>query len=399
MTHQDPPPSRVDALPFYPEFSFANEAVDGLVPSCRVESWKNFAEILNGSTEPASDGMIYRGHRRSDWQLEPTLARYFGGGAIVPGIAGSLLERFRLAMRGRGYDLSEKAPQEIWAFGQHFGLATPLLDWTESPYVALFFAFLKEDSEHETENPTRAIFRINRALVAEVLPDLFFEPSLGENARLVNQAGLFTITSDGSDNLVSEIINALTEQSSVNPDDPAELSRYICKIHIPNQDRIACLNSLRLMNIHHANLFPDPMGASEYCNDWLSRKVLDEKRKDDERKEAERRKEILSARAKETPSGAPGQNELADIIRIIATYADDAGIADQAEVFARRIDEKYHEVKSLDWPGHDSAKARVRTAFKRLLLSAGASDIMRDKIADELIQIYKERYLKGESPI
>ena len=304
MTHQDPPLQRVNALPLYPEFSFDNEAVDGLVPSCRVGSWKAFAEILNGSAELSSDGMIYRGHRRADWELEPTLARYFGGGAIVPEIAGSLLDRFRLAMRGRGYDLSAKEPEEIWAFGQHFGLATPLLDWTESPYVALFFAFLKEDSEHESENPTRAIFRINRALVAALLPELFFEPSLGENARLVNQAGLFTITSDGNENLVSEIINALTDQASVNPDDPAELSRYICKIHIPNRDRIACLNSLRLMNIHHANLFPDPMGASEYCNDWLFRKVQDDKRREEERRAIAQRDAILSVKDREGPAAA-----------------------------------------------------------------------------------------------
>lgn len=40
---------------------------------------------------------------------------------------------------------------------------TPLLDWTYSPYVALFFAFQKEDSEDERDNDYRAVYVVNKA--------------------------------------------------------------------------------------------------------------------------------------------------------------------------------------------------------------------------------------------
>ena len=35
-----------------------------------------------------------------------------------------------------------------WALGQHYGLATPLLDWVYSPYVCLtFFSFREADND------------------------------------------------------------------------------------------------------------------------------------------------------------------------------------------------------------------------------------------------------------
>lgn len=397
----DPKPSveNIARLPLFPKFSLENQEIDALVPSCRVESWQKFAEILNAEHSKSADDMVFRGHRRCDWPLESTLARQFRGGSISPSISKSLLDKFRLAMRGRGYDLTDKSENEIWAFGQHFGLATPLLDWTESPFVALFFAFLKEDDEHERENPTRAVFRINRSLIAEVLPDLFFEPTLGENARLVNQAGLFTVTPEGGDNLVSAIINAITYELALKPDDPDELSRYICKFHIPNEDRVGCLNSLRRMNIHHANLFPDPMGASEYCNDWLARAVSEERQKSEEKATIAEREARVTKHIDVHGSAHAYNCDLNDIIETLSPYVYDAESSLDVADLSQRLNEKYEESYSIDWPNHESGTARIRTIFKRILRSAGLSETSREMAVDALIQVYTERYWKSEGKI
>ena len=54
-------------------------------------------------------------------------------------------------------------------------------------------------------------------------------------------------------------------------DNAAEVARYICKIHIPatEEDRVACLRTLKMMNLHHGTLFPDAIGASRFCNEWV----------------------------------------------------------------------------------------------------------------------------------
>lgn len=215
-------------------------------------------------------GFIWRGQADADWPLESSLDRVLriSGKPNVSIVRERHLRDFKLAVRGRRGPSPSRLETENdwWALRQHYGLATPLLDWTHSPYVALYFALIEESTA-----TNRAVYAINTRHVQNIgelrkfkkLPDHpiapieFIQPFLDENARLVNQGGLFTRAPDGY------TINRWVEEVG----DP-EIG-LLTQIVIPSSGREDALRSLDRMNINHLSLFPDLNGASIHCNNLL----------------------------------------------------------------------------------------------------------------------------------
>lgn len=389
------------SLPLFPNYAIGDVGIDGLVPSCRVESWEAFIEAMRSPNHNKAKGeFVYRGQAGHDWHLSSTLARLFDGGAVPAEHQANLLGQFRLAMRGRGLDVSNLDEQEIWAFGQHHGLRTPLIDWTKSPYVALFFAFDEPDVEGQ-DNTSRAVFCLNMTAIRadENLSEIIFEPTHHENARLVNQAGLFTVTPSGKDNLVSAILNELAENEVINPDDPMDVARYISKIHIPNENRIICLNTLRKMNIHHANLFPDPGGASKYCNDWLSRLIEEERRDVAEAQAIKELAEMASAEPDPTlTAGGPISAE--SIVRLLRNTLRNDGEFPQEVLadWASKLISLYERTATTDWPERIPAIAMLKVGFRRILLSNGVEKAVAETSADRLVELFKASWRATNAP-
>lgn len=381
------------SLPLFPTYAIGDVGIDGLVPACRVEGWEAFIVAMRSPEHNMAKGeFVYRGQAGHDWHLSSTLARLFDGGSVPAEHEASLLAQFRLAMRGRGLDCSKLDDEELWAFGQHHGLRTPLIDWTKSPYVALFFAFDEPDIEG-LENPSRAVFCLNMTAIRadESLSKIIFEPTHHENARLVNQAGLFTITPSGRENLVSAILNELAENEVVNPDDPMDVARYIAKIHVPNENRVECLNTLRKMNIHHANLFPDPGGASKYSNDWLSRLIEEERLDAAEAKRAtEKEKERRFDPAEFARRSGDSDSQIVALLRSIFTGKSHVKVQ-ELRSWTSKIRAIYAVEGSPDWSEHPSALASLKVGFRRFFLSNGIDKEMSEIAARRLIGYYMEK--------
>ncbi len=210
---------------------------------------------------------IWRGQQCDDWKLESLFARRIREKkSPVERLLNLQLERFKKAARGRrGSNPAKLSDNEWWALGQHFGLATPLLDWTVSPYVALYFAFAEPDHKDQTEY--RCIFGLQKPMVqrrsteikkrdgddAEVV--IFFEPDSDENSRVLSQRGLFTLSP------ARATIEDWVTDNFKNP-----TSAILLKILVPNTDREECLKMLNRMNINHLTLFPDLIGAAQFAN-------------------------------------------------------------------------------------------------------------------------------------
>ena len=260
----------------------------------RCESWSDFTrevrknrpwpQIGQGNSSVLADVTIFRGHSDPSWRLMSRLERKLEYGLKDPAtqavieksirmdkgldwydsVCNRIIERFRRYAAGRiGFD-STAHEDVIWALGRHFGLITPLLDWTESPYVAAFFAFedfYKRLEIHDFTNTLATkhdyVHVWGLRLWEEIEKENEFEilrASPYAAGRQRAQSGLFTrLRSVGHLDLFS-YLESLGKAHL--------LERY----EISGKTAVKGIRDLSLMNITGATLFPDLTGAALEAN-------------------------------------------------------------------------------------------------------------------------------------
>ncbi|MBY7997656.1 FRG domain-containing protein [Vibrio fluvialis] len=230
-------------------------------------SWNGFLDFMhNENALKQNQSYIFRGHASENWKLESTLKR-----KVVDGdnIESKILDDFKKHCLGRrGHNPSVLSENEWWALGQHFGLLTPLLDWSESPYVAAFFAFNSENTE--TENVV--IWVLSKSINSKPCVDKlksenhleFLTPYLDENARLINQRGLFVRSPNMQ--CINEWVSEIKKPGTID----------LARILIPRTEKESALDSLDKMNINDFTLFPDLSGAAKYANYIVDRDMKSE---------------------------------------------------------------------------------------------------------------------------
>lgn len=249
------------------------------IKEIRLDSWREFSELTE-KLFVSAPAYIYRGQANFDWPLQSGLDRLeshhpkrknlTGHGQeffeCAPLTEEEHLRAFKHAIRGRrGLNPEPLTEDGCWALGRHHGLATPLLDWTRSPFVALFFAFEEEKCLLSADNWAQPKDRGVYVLSTNSIKTLdepqgpavrLLSPDSDTNYRMISQASIL-IRLPRKTNL----------EQYVAMHSPAEHPvATFTKIKIPNRDRDECLVALNKMNINHMTLFPDIDGAAKHVN-------------------------------------------------------------------------------------------------------------------------------------
>jgi hypothetical protein len=227
---------------------------------------------------------LFRGHARSEWKLASPWDRWSRNIGNEGSWLKRILHNFKELSVGlpsiRSHDLSDA---DWWAVGRHYGLVTPLLDWTRSPYVAAFFAFTGfiEDVSPGTlagyfdpkkllqaglESRLVAVWGLlvdsdpegsDKLVVSQGLANAIelLNPRIDIGHRQRAQRGLFTRLTHDNYYAIEEYLSTLDL-----PGPP--LRKYL----IPGSEAAKAITELRMMNITFATLFPDLEGAARQAN-------------------------------------------------------------------------------------------------------------------------------------
>lgn len=244
-----------------------------------VHGWAEFATLVRD--EMFRRDWVYRGQADASWPLVPSLIRFmvrspYANSRVNRRIHLGTFRRGTIAHRGaQAPDLDDET---WWGIGQHFGLATPYLDWTFSPYVAAYFALVESFREPDCQE-TRVVWALNRpeverasSLIWDAWPNdskerppivEFVRPLSPENRRLINQQGIFTrspIRRDRHDNDIMEWVRGAFRGESA--------PRLVkIEVHVDESLRREGLLDLNRMNVNPLSLFPDTLeGAARYAN-------------------------------------------------------------------------------------------------------------------------------------
>ena len=253
------------------------------VERVNLSSWEDFhkvVKIFNGYTD-----YIWRGQRcypeklenTETWKLRSTFDRDYDGKIKLNEILDNFKEKLKYLPNIHNIDFSKE--YEVWAIGQHYGLPTPLLDWTKIPYFAAYFAFYKKRGKKQTRD--RVVYALNRVvqrlMLIEKDPitkeelsrqrriDFDFDTSHfapEHHQRLIVQKGAFTKTINCED--IKSVVQKFWKRDDKNKKNYKN-KVLLAEILIPDKFHDECLSSLKSMNITHGTLFPDDAGAVEIC--------------------------------------------------------------------------------------------------------------------------------------
>ncbi|MFC1856072.1 FRG domain-containing protein [Thermodesulfobacteriota bacterium] len=149
--------------------------------SIRIQKAKTAKEAVSFLETLALAGgdkrYIFRGHSKEEHKLETTLSRLHGGtnsdctiefnDKLKNNLIADNLEAFRDGIKSnskiKSPDIEKDNNLDLLAYARHHGLPSPCIDFTDSPYVALFFAFngVKVNDSNKSKTKYSVVYAID----------------------------------------------------------------------------------------------------------------------------------------------------------------------------------------------------------------------------------------------
>jgi hypothetical protein len=197
----------------------------------KIESFQDYLDIISDY----SGISLFRGHSDGEnWHLKTSLTRFIecnGIGILTQyngwkNLENNLISRFK--RKAYPFIDNHNFKDIDWlVLAQHYGLPTRLLDWTENPLVALFFALKdKKDCESAIWIIRPKNFAVDEFNLDDIKKIHAFYPNHSNN-RIISQKGCFTIEPFSNDFMP---IMGIDENIGAYKDDIHDLIKVI----IPN---------------------------------------------------------------------------------------------------------------------------------------------------------------------
>lgn len=246
-----------------------------MVQKHRIASLTELVDPVFRTSEVGS-GLFYlwyRGHSSSDWKLVPSVHRDYSQGQEY-----SMTTEFRMGAGTRHTQCPADTDYARWiALMRHFGLPTRILDWTESPLAALFFA-VDEDAHL---NQAGAVWQLNPALMNKhfrkrklvgVLPggdfDDLLNPAFDYDQENKNSAAAVVVPEVDLRMAMQHAVFTIHGDPTPLESSPAG-DLFLRKFEVPAEIKLTLRSQLRALGIRRATLFPDLTNlASDLARQW-----------------------------------------------------------------------------------------------------------------------------------
>lgn len=241
-----------------------------------VPQWSEFASVVTLTLgERYAQNYVFRGQSSSEFKLDTSFDRKFHKLSVTrrKNVHQSLERRFT-EIASRNELLPAERANGTRSLGQHYGLVTRLLDWSDSRYIAAFFAYAGLEPRYATSLEAEkdsdglvSVFALDveSPVIDRDRIDIDAPGFQDSNERLRRQRGLFT--QNRTDFRYLEDCVATFVESN-----PGECTRApLIRFDLMVSEARTVLRDLHEMRISYSELFPGYEGAAKEAMlaEWL----------------------------------------------------------------------------------------------------------------------------------